>query len=70
VAEGVDSADQAQTLHGIGCEFAQGYFFSPPQPVTAIDHLLKRGSVQPADQGPAIDWTGGGTGSAQEAEPI
>jgi diguanylate cyclase (GGDEF)-like protein len=65
VAEGVDSAEQAQTLHGLGCDFAQGYYFSPPQPVPAIDRLLERGSVQPGEAGggeaPSIDWSGGGS---------
>jgi diguanylate cyclase (GGDEF)-like protein len=60
VAEGVDSVDQATTLHGLGCDFAQGYFFSPPQTVTAIDHLLTRRTVTPAAEGPSIDWSGGG----------
>jgi diguanylate cyclase (GGDEF)-like protein len=60
VAEGVDSAEQAQTLHGLGCDFAQGYFFSPPQPVTAIDHLLTRRTVTPASEAKSIDWSGGG----------
>jgi diguanylate cyclase (GGDEF)-like protein len=60
VAEGVDSAEQARTLHGLGCELAQGFFFSPPQPVSAIDHLLVKGTVSPGGSAPAIDWTGGG----------
>ena len=63
VAEGVDSAEQAQTLHGLGCDFAQGYFFSPPQPVTAIDRMLTRRTVTPASQVKSIDWSGGGTGA-------
>jgi diguanylate cyclase (GGDEF)-like protein len=69
VAEGVDSADQAQTLHGLGCDFAQGYFFSPPQPVTAIDKLLTRRTVTPVGQGPSIDWTGGGAAPAGSSGP-
>ena len=58
VAEGVDSAEQAQTLHGMGCDFAQGYYFSPPQPVSAIDAMLAKGTVTPAGQGSGINWSG------------
>jgi diguanylate cyclase (GGDEF)-like protein len=60
VAEGVDSAEQAQTLHGMGCDYAQGYYYSPPQPVTAIEAMLARGVVRPSDQATSIDWGGGG----------
>jgi len=59
VAEGVDSLEQAQTLHGMGCDFAQGYWFSPPQPVTAIDAYLASGVVRPASESAGIDWSGG-----------
>ncbi|MGZ4682229.1 MAG: putative bifunctional diguanylate cyclase/phosphodiesterase [Acidimicrobiales bacterium] len=59
VAEGVDSLAQAQTLHGMGCDFAQGYWFSPPQPVTAIDAFLASGVVRPASESAGIDWSGG-----------
>jgi len=59
VAEGVSTAEQAQTLHGMGCDFAQGFYFSPPQPVTAIDAMLAKGLVRPADQATGIDWGGG-----------
>jgi diguanylate cyclase (GGDEF)-like protein len=59
VAEGVDSSAQAQTLHGMGCDFAQGYWFSPPQPVTAIDAYLASGVVRPANESAGIDWSGG-----------
>jgi diguanylate cyclase (GGDEF)-like protein len=60
VAEGVDSAEQAQTLHGMGCDFAQGFYFSAPQPVTAIEAMLASGVVRPAAQATGIDWAGGG----------
>jgi len=59
VAEGVDSAAQAQTLHGMGCDYAQGYWFSAPQPVTAIDAFLASGVVRPASESAGIDWSGG-----------
>ena len=58
VAEGVDSVEQATTLHGMGCDFAQGYYFSPPQPVSAIEAMLAKGTVTPAEQNSGINWTG------------
>jgi EAL domain-containing protein (putative c-di-GMP-specific phosphodiesterase class I) len=30
VAEGVETARQGDLLRGLGCEYAQGYFFSRP----------------------------------------
>jgi EAL domain-containing protein (putative c-di-GMP-specific phosphodiesterase class I) len=32
VAEGVETAEQATLLRGLGCEYGQGYFFSAPVP--------------------------------------
>jgi EAL domain-containing protein (putative c-di-GMP-specific phosphodiesterase class I) len=32
VAEGVERETQALRLRELGCDFAQGYFYSPPQP--------------------------------------
>jgi len=58
VAEGVDSVEQATTLHGLGCDFAQGCYFSPPQPVSAIEAMLATGTVTPAGQTSGIDWSG------------
>jgi len=58
VAEGVDSIEQATTLHGMGCDFAQGYYFSPPQPVSAIEAMLAKGTVTPAVEGSGINWSG------------
>jgi len=37
VAEGVETEQQLQLLAGYGCQLAQGYLFSPPQPA---EHLL------------------------------
>ena len=58
VAEGVDRIEQATTLHGMGCDFAQGYYFSPPQPVSAIEAMLAKGTVTPAGESSGINWSG------------
>jgi EAL domain-containing protein (putative c-di-GMP-specific phosphodiesterase class I) len=40
VAEGVETASQLEILRDLGCDRAQGYFFSPPVPATEIIKLL------------------------------
>lgn len=41
VAEGVESREQLELLREQGCDFAQGYYFSPPLPGEEIEHMLK-----------------------------
>ncbi len=41
VAEGVESAGQADMLREMGCEFAQGYLFSRPLPAAAFEQHLR-----------------------------
>ena len=41
VAEGVETAEQASLLRSIGCEYAQGYFFSAPLDSAAIARTLQ-----------------------------
>jgi predicted signal transduction protein with EAL and GGDEF domain len=47
VAEGVETSEQASQLKSLGCEYAQGYFFSKPISKEAIRQLLLKsnGSV-------------------------
>jgi diguanylate cyclase (GGDEF)-like protein/PAS domain S-box-containing protein len=65
VAEGIESELQACELRRLGCTHAQGYLFSRPLTVQAVEELLianqplGRRPVQPADPG-------GATGSAPE----
>jgi diguanylate cyclase (GGDEF)-like protein/PAS domain S-box-containing protein len=40
LAEGVESPDQLAELRELGCDLAQGYFFSSPQPPEVIEELL------------------------------
>jgi diguanylate cyclase (GGDEF)-like protein/PAS domain S-box-containing protein len=51
VAEGVETADQVTGLQGLGCQVAQGFFFSPPLRAKEFDKLLNRhfgGAAEPA----------------------
>ena len=40
VAEGVESEQQVQLLKGMGCDMAQGYYFSEPLPAEAVPRFL------------------------------
>lgn len=44
VAEGVEAQAEVQRLHELGCDFAQGYYFSRPVPAAKAAELLARGS--------------------------
>lgn len=42
IAEGIETAEDAETLLAMGCMTAQGYFFSPPLPASSAGRLLGR----------------------------
>jgi len=42
IPEGVETAEQLQRLHEMGCDMAQGFYFSKPLPTEAVDALLHR----------------------------
>ena len=47
IAEGVETAEQADALRGLGCYGAQGYHFSRPMPAEEIASLLARAMERP-----------------------
>ena len=48
VAEGIETADQAEALRELGCQIGQGYLFARPLPVAEMDALVAVGLPQPA----------------------
>ena len=47
VAEGVETEGQAAALRALGCDQAQGFYYSPPVPADQLVRMLKSGSLQP-----------------------
>jgi diguanylate cyclase (GGDEF)-like protein len=40
IAEGIETAEQVEYLRGVGCEYAQGFYYSRPLlPQTLLDHV-------------------------------
>ena len=48
VAEGIETEQQASTLHALGCSSAQGYLFGPPMPPDVLKTWLQ-GRVDPRE---------------------
>jgi EAL domain-containing protein (putative c-di-GMP-specific phosphodiesterase class I) len=48
VAEGVETLEQAQHLASLGCDEAQGYYYSRPVPAAQIEALMRAGGGLPA----------------------
>ena len=42
VGEGVESAEQLESLRRMGCDLAQGYHFTKPLPPEAVPEVLTR----------------------------
>ena len=62
VAEGVETSEQLERLHNLGCDFAEGYFIARPMPASEIDECLAANAT--GQQFPRADPTGGAARSA------
>lgn len=50
VAEGMETQEQVIALRVLGCQYAQGYYFSPPLPGERLRELVHAGSNLPVQQ--------------------
>lgn len=50
VAEGVETAEQAQRLLDLGCDYAQGYYYAKPMPVSQFKALLEKAETVGKDE--------------------
>ena len=41
VCEGVETKEQVAFLQDVGCDYAQGYFYSKPIPIEQFNELLE-----------------------------
>ncbi|GAC1586394.1 MAG: hypothetical protein NVS3B21_00480 [Acidimicrobiales bacterium] len=48
IAEGVEVPGQLDALSAMGCDLAQGFYWSPAVPAASIDHMLEEVAVGPA----------------------
>ena len=42
VAEGIETGEQVERIKKLGCDYAQGYFFSRPVCVEEFEEILKK----------------------------
>ncbi len=69
VAEGVETSIQADALAALGCELAQGHYFSPPISAQAVSELLAGDRTLPAAGLPSTPRPASHRGAPRTATP-
>ena len=62
IAEGVETAEQLLVLRELGCEVAQGNYFSPPLDAESVMRVLDEGAVLPGGDAAALRAVTSGDG--------
>jgi EAL domain-containing protein (putative c-di-GMP-specific phosphodiesterase class I) len=57
VAEGIETAEQADVLKALGCQQGQGYHFARAVPAAELSHMLEHGLLPPGAPRPAAVLT-------------
>ncbi|GAY18724.1 EAL domain-containing protein [Mycobacterium sp. shizuoka-1] len=57
VAEGVETAEQAELLKGMGCKLAQGYLFGRPTPAIQVPDVLAASAARARDAEPSASMS-------------
>lgn len=47
LAEGIESGKQEEALIGLGCDYAQGFFYSKPVPISEIPEFIRKWNQTP-----------------------
>ena len=69
VAEGVESEFQLNLVKEAGCQFVQGYYYSPPLPAARVSELLRQGVLTPGAAGSPQGEAGKAGGASSPAGP-